>query len=96
MTDPYQVAALRSEVANLSSQLQESRSERDRYFMQLAAAENRYERTRSRTIQALEARKAKNAKREGTEELQQKPSSPSVSGSVFWWEFLANLFTFFF
>jgi len=35
---------------------------------------------RSKTVQALEARKAKS---EGTEELEQKPSSPSVSGSVF-------------
>ncbi len=44
----------------------------------------------------MEARRAKKVVKEETEEVQQKPSSPSVSGSVFWWELLANLFTLFF
>jgi hypothetical protein len=84
----FQVAALQCEVATLRSQLQEGNDYRERLATQLAIAENRCERTRSKTVQALEARKAKDAKSGETEELEQKPSSPSVSGSVFWWEFL--------
>ncbi|KAF5351869.1 hypothetical protein D9756_007572 [Leucocoprinus leucothites] len=73
------VAALKSEVATLRSKLQESEDERESIRIQLAVAENRLERTRSKTVQALEARKAKSGKSEGTEELEQKPSSPSQS-----------------
>ncbi|KXN91035.1 E3 ubiquitin-protein ligase BRE1 [Leucoagaricus sp. SymC.cos] len=73
------VAALQSEVATLRSQLQESRDHRELLWNQLSVSENRYERTRSKTVQALEARKAQGVKKEETEELQQKPSSPSQS-----------------
>ncbi|KAL9711593.1 E3 ubiquitin-protein ligase bre1 [Leucoagaricus gongylophorus] len=68
------VAVLQSEIATLRSKLQESEDEREHIRIQLTVAENRFERTRSKTVQALEARKAKS---EGTEELEQKPSSPS-------------------
>ncbi|KAF9454051.1 BRE1-domain-containing protein [Macrolepiota fuliginosa MF-IS2] len=75
------VAALQSEVTSLRSQLRESHEQQELYSARLAAAENRYERTRSKTVQALEARKAKDAKRDETEELLQKPSSPSQSST---------------
>ncbi|KAJ3567584.1 hypothetical protein NP233_g6273 [Leucocoprinus birnbaumii] len=75
----YQVAALQSEVATLRSRLKESEEEREHIRIQLTVAENRFERARSKTVQALEARKAKSGKSEGTEELEQKPSSPSQS-----------------
>jgi E3 ubiquitin-protein ligase BRE1 len=94
-TNNYQVAALRSEVATLRSQLQENLDLRESLHTQLIAAENRYERSRSKTVQALEARKAMDVKSEEPEELQQKPSSPSVSGSVFWWEFMTIYLRFF-
>jgi hypothetical protein len=71
-------------------QLQDSESQKERYHAALVATENRLDRLRSGTVQAIQPSltvEKQELKEEASEEPQRKPSSPSVSGSVNWWEF---------
>lgn len=74
----------------IRAQLQESESQKEQYHIALIATENRLDRIRSGTVQAIQSSVAvdkQEPKEEALEEPQRKPSSPSVSGSVNWWEF---------
>ena len=72
----------------LRAKLQDSESQKENYHNALVAAENHLERSRSRTVRDVESRtKAKLPEvSEEKEEVERKPSSPVVSGSVIWWE----------
>ena len=73
----------------LWAKLQDSQSQKESYHNALVAAENHLERSRSRSVRDIELRaKVKFPEvSEGKEEVERKPSSPVVSGSVtIWWE----------
>lgn len=81
--------SLRSQINLMRLELQDCAAQRDSYHDALIAAENRFERSLSGTVVALEARTPpeKGASNGEKEDTQRKPSSPAVSGSVHWWEF---------
>ena len=73
----------------LRAKLQDSESQKENYHSALVAAENHLERTHSRSVRDAESRaKVKLPEvSEEKEEVERKPSSPVVSGSVIiWWE----------
>jgi E3 ubiquitin-protein ligase BRE1 len=73
----------------LRAKLQDSESQKENYHNALVAAENHLERSHSRSVRDIESRpKVKLPEvSEEKEEVERKPSSPVVSGSVIiWWE----------
>lgn len=72
----------------LRAKLQDSESQKENYHNALVAAENHLERSHSHSVRDIESRpKAKLPEvSEEKEEVERKPSSPVVSGSVIWWE----------
>jgi E3 ubiquitin-protein ligase BRE1 len=73
----------------LRAKLQDSESQKENYYNALVVAENHLERSQSRSVRDIESRaKVKLAEvGEEKEEVERKPSSPVVSGSVIiWWE----------
>lgn len=73
----------------LRAKLQDSESQKENYHNALLAAENHLERSHSRSVRDIESRaKVKLPEvSEEKEEVERKPSSPVVSGSVIvWWE----------
>jgi E3 ubiquitin-protein ligase BRE1 len=83
-----QCVVLRSEINMLRAKLQDSESQKENYHNALVAAENHLERSHSRSVRDIESRpKVKLPEvSEEKEEVERKPSSPVVSGSVIWWE----------
>ena len=83
-----QCVVLRSEINMLRAKLQDSESQKENYRNALIAAENHLERSHSRSVRDIESRaKVKLPEvSEEKEEVERKPSSPVVSGSVTWWE----------
>jgi len=76
---------LRSEISILRAKLEDSESQKENYHNALLAAENRFERSKSATVREMEIRvavKSQETQSEEKEEVQRKPSSPVVSGSV--------------
>ena len=74
----------------LRAKLQDSESQKENYHNALVAAENYLERSHSRSVRDLESRakvKLPEVSEVKKEEVERKPSSPVVSGSVIiWWE----------
>ena len=71
----------------LRAKLQDSESQKENYHNALVAAENHLERSHSRSVRDIESRpKVKLPEVEENEEVERKPFSPVVSGSVIWWE----------
>ncbi|RDB24923.1 E3 ubiquitin-protein ligase BRE1 [Hypsizygus marmoreus] len=76
--------ALRSQIDIMHVKLQETEAQKDEYHAALVAAENRFDRLRSKTVQAIQSRaveKKPEVKEESTEEPQRKPSSPESRNS---------------
>ncbi|KAF9469928.1 BRE1 E3 ubiquitin ligase-domain-containing protein [Collybia nuda] len=81
--------ALKSQVETIRAQLQESEAQKELFHTALITAENRLDRLRSGTVQAIQSSTLvdkQEPKEDTLEEPQRKPSSPSVSGSVNWWD----------
>lgn len=73
----------------LQAKLQDSESQKEAYHNALVAVENHLERSRSRSVRDIESRTKVRVPEvsEEKEEVERKPSSPVVSGSVvIWWE----------
>jgi len=73
----------------LWAKLQDSESQKENYHNALLAAENHLERSQSRSVRDIESRAKVKVPQvsEEKEEVERKPSSPVVSGSVtIWWE----------
>jgi len=69
----------------LKMKLDECQTQKETYHTALIAAENRYERSLSASVQLVESRKDSKDKESGKEEHEEgwrQPSSPAVSGSV--------------
>lgn len=99
----YQCTALRSEMALMRSQLSETALHKDQYLFDLVAAESRMDRLQSKALPTTTYHSPKVdveqdqedatevIKEEEEEVKREKPSSPSVSGLVNWWEFIPCL-----
>ncbi|KAF9010533.1 BRE1 E3 ubiquitin ligase-domain-containing protein [Cyathus striatus] len=79
-------AALRSQLTVVQSQLEDCKTQKDRYYTALTAAENRLERSKSGTVQVIESRQSTSekleVKGEEKEEAQGKPSSPARTPEI--------------
>lgn len=76
---------MRSELNILRAKLEDSEEQKENYHNALLEAESRLERSKSATVREMEIRvpvKSQEARSEEKEEVQQKPSSPVVSGLV--------------
>lgn len=80
-------ASLRSEVSLLHAKLHDTESQKEKYHERLVAAEKRVDRLQSKTVAAMNPHKPAAKAEVRDESPQETPSSPTVSGSVNWWEF---------
>ncbi|TFK44380.1 hypothetical protein BDQ12DRAFT_672875 [Crucibulum laeve] len=75
--------ALKSQISIMRARLKDCETQREQYYSALLAAENRLERSRSGTVQAIEVRnKSEGAEDVKSEEPERKPSSPAQSSEV--------------
>ncbi|KAF8894030.1 hypothetical protein BD779DRAFT_1797962 [Infundibulicybe gibba] len=75
--------ALRSQLNIMNAQLEETKSERDKYSVALVAAESRADRLQSRTVMAMQARRgADNKDASGGGDAEPQPTSPVHAASL--------------
>ena len=78
--------SLRAEVSLLHTKLRNVEASKDKYHERLIVAEKRMDRLKSKTLAAMEAHEKPTKAEVKDESPRSSPSSPTVSGSVNWWE----------